>query len=290
MTFEAQDELARFRSMALAEGIPQDEVERWIATARPCAKLESRSDGPVAGRLGGPLMLPADAPDPWCGLAATVDLAALPEEATDLPLPTDGQLLLFAIPDPQLMGCQSLGSALYIPAGTPVEERQVDLDPAPCDGEDYGEFPEGRLRLETDLSLPFHSTVHDPGPPPVTMRFPGDHLTVDQCRAWGDMFMEWADESQGLFSPGLRIGGYAQDEYQDEDPAVMAGWEAARAESKGDLPASEADIRPENWVCLAQWSHAIEGLEMSFFSWSIARQDLAAGRFDRVYATMTWNP
>jgi hypothetical protein len=29
---------------------------------------------------------------------------------------------------------------------------------------------------------------------------------------------------------------------------------------------------------------------MALYSWSISRQDLAAGRFDRVYATMTWNP
>jgi hypothetical protein len=131
MTPEMLDKLSRFREKALAEGIPPDDVDRWTATARRCARLDSRGDGPVVGRLGGPLMLPADAPDPWCKLAATIDLAALPQDATDFPLPPDGHLLLFANPDPELAGEETLGSALHIPAGTPLEERQVDLDPEP---------------------------------------------------------------------------------------------------------------------------------------------------------------
>ncbi|WP_223190643.1 DUF1963 domain-containing protein [Nonomuraea terrae] len=58
-------------------------------------------DGPVVGHFGGPLMLPADVTDPRRGqhLIASIDLAALPEDATGLPLPPDGRLLLFAHPD-----------------------------------------------------------------------------------------------------------------------------------------------------------------------------------------------
>ncbi|GAA1749287.1 hypothetical protein [Streptomonospora arabica] len=295
MTSESFDKLSRFRTMALAEGIPADDVERWLATARPCARLDGKGDGPVVGRLGGPLMLPAGAPDPWFRLAATIDLAALPEDATDLPLPTDGHLLLFAHPDPDLddFGYKSLGSALHIRAGTPVEERHVDFGPILGElfGEEFGEFPEGELRLRTDLSLPIHAVVHDPGPPPITMRFPSDHRTVEQRRVWDRVLGAWERSMPDeIVHPGLQLGGYSRDENNEEDPAVLAGREAAEAESTGDLPPSETDIRPEDWVCLAQWWHGIEGLEMAYFSWSIARQDLAEGRFDRVFATMTWNP
>ncbi|WP_030903596.1 DUF1963 domain-containing protein [Streptomyces sp. NRRL F-5126] len=283
MTPETPDKLDRFREKALAAGIPLEDVERWIGTARPCARLDATGNGPVVGRLGGPLMLPADAPDPWCRLAATIDLAALPAHATDLGLPRDGRLLLFADPDTDAMGGGTLGSALHVPAGTPVEERQVDLDPEP-DDRLYGvEFPEGRLRLRTDVSLPCHSEVHAPGPPPRT------ELLVAEERAW-ELLDAWAEIPQDIVHPGLQLGGYAEDEYREEDPAVGAGREAARAEAGGGLPKGEPGTRPEDWVCLAQWWHGLDGLEMALYSWSIARQDLAAGRFDRVYATMTWNP
>lgn len=283
MTPEMLDKLGRFREKALAEGIPRDDVERWIGTARPCARLDGAGDGPVVGRLGGPVMLPAGAPDPWCRLAATIDLAALPAHATDLPLPPDGHLLLFADPDTDSIGHRTLGSALHIPAGAPVEERQVDVDPEP-DDRLYGvDFPEGRLRLRTDVSLPCHAEVYAPGPPPST------EPLVEEDRAW-ELLDVGMDVRDGIVHPGLQLGGYAEDEYGEYDPAVSAGHEAARAEARGELPKGEPGTRPEDWVCLAQWWHGLEGLEMALYSWSIARQDLAAGRFDRVYATMTWNP
>jgi hypothetical protein len=148
----------------------------------------------------------------------------------------------------------------------------------------YGvDFPEGRLHLRTDVSLPYHSGVYDPGPPARTKRLPAHPYARELNHAWMDV-----QDHTG--HPGLQLGGYAEDEYRDEDPAVKAGWEAARAEARGELPKSETDIRPQDWVCLAQWWHGVEGLEMALYSWSIARQDLAAGRFDRVYATMTFNP
>ncbi|MFI8306477.1 hypothetical protein ACIF80_24145 [Streptomyces sp. NPDC085927] len=65
MTDEIPDEpnrLDQFRGKALAHGIPSDDVERWLDTARPCAILELKpGDGPVVGRLRGGGRLP------WCG-------------------------------------------------------------------------------------------------------------------------------------------------------------------------------------------------------------------------------
>ncbi|WP_217166073.1 DUF1963 domain-containing protein [Streptomyces sp. AC512_CC834] len=283
MTPESLNMLNQFREKARERDIPPDAVEWWIRTARPCGSLGTRGSGPVVGRLGGPMMIPAQAPDPWCKLAATIDLAALPRDLTDLPLPSDGHLLLFADPDPDSIGYRTLGSALHVSAGTPVEERQVDLDPDPDDDEPYGAvFGEGLLHVDTDLSLPHHTEVRGPESPP-TGSISSHPYAYELLDAWDDV------PHDGVH-PGLQLGGYSVDEYGEEDPAVSAGLEAARAQARGELPPSEAGVSPADWVCLAQWWHGIEGLEMAFFSWSIARQDLAAGHFDRVYATMTWNP
>ncbi|WP_254394777.1 DUF1963 domain-containing protein [Streptomyces sp. AC512_CC834] len=276
MTPEMLDKLGQFREKALAKGIPRDDVERWTETGRPCATLRSfGGDGPVVGRLGGLPLLPADAPDPWCKLAATIDLAALPEDATDLPLPSDGHLLLFSCPDDDYLEGESLGSALHIPAGTPVEERQVHIAWDPV-RDLYGvkDYPEGLLRSSRDVSLPCHSEAHGPGHPHAA-----------------ELVDAWLEVPKDVHHPGLQLGGFARDEYHDEDPAVKAGREAAaQAEAGGWSLESETGIRPEDWVCLAQWWHHIHGMEWAEFSWSIARQDLEAGRFDRVYATMTFNP
>ncbi|WP_330242409.1 DUF1963 domain-containing protein [Streptomyces sp. NBC_00525] len=280
---ETPDTLDEFRERALEEGIPPDEIARWTDLARPCAFLDTGGDGPVVGRLGGPLMLPADVPDPWCKLAATIDLAALPAGATGLDLPADGHLLLFADPDPDRIGTGNLGTALHIPAGTPVEERPVDLDPEWKNYPYETDLPEGRLHLSTDVSLPYHTSFDMSRNPADGADDTGHPHAYELIEIWTDL----PGEGCGL---GLQLGGYAEDEDWDEDPSVAAGREAARAVVRGELPAPDTDVPPEDWVCLAQWEHGLDGLESALYSWSISRKDLAAGRFDRVYATMTWNP
>ncbi|WP_448315883.1 DUF1963 domain-containing protein [Streptomyces sp. CO7] len=280
---EVLDTLTEFRETALAEGIPPEDIRRWTDIARPCALLDTRGEGPVVGRLGGPLLLPVDAPDPWCKLAATVDLAAVPAGVTNLDLPADGHLLLFADPDPDSIGERNLGGAFHVPAGTRVEERHLDLDPEWRNYPYETDFPEGLLHLRSGVSLPYHSSVRAPGDPFGWEHLPG-HPRADE------LVEVWTETPGDDIHLGLQLGGYAEDEDQWEDPSVAAGREAARAEARGELPPSAAEVRPGDWVCLAQWVHGLDGLEMALYSWSIARQDLAAGRFDRVYATMTWNP
>ncbi|MGW9411863.1 DUF1963 domain-containing protein [Streptomyces diastaticus] len=283
MTPEMLDRLDEFRENALAAGIPPDDIQRWKDLARPCALLDTRGEGPVVGRLGGPLMLPVDVPDPWCELAATVDLAALPAGATDLDLPADGNLLLFADPDPDGIGEENLGTALHITAGTPVEERRPDLNPGWRNVSDETNFPEGPLHLRAAVSLPFHTSLYDP-------RSPFDCRTLPEHPRARELRDAWTALPHGGIHTGIQLGGYAADENDVEDPSVAAGREAARREKRGERSPAEPGVRPEDWVCLAQWEHSLRGLEAAFYSWSISRQDLAARRFDRVYATMTWNP
>lgn len=161
MNPELLGRLQPFREEALRRGIPAEDVERWIATARPSGTLVTSGNGPVVGRYGGPLMLPGNAPDPWYPLLATLDCAALPEEVTGLPLPLDGRLLLFAFPEMTCYG-DSTGEVMYIPTGTPVEERKTKYafvygeEGNEHDHDDYlriyEEFPQNELRLSADVT------------------------------------------------------------------------------------------------------------------------------------------
>ncbi|WP_128376632.1 DUF1963 domain-containing protein [Streptomyces cavernae] len=152
-----------FRDEARSRGLPEDEVERWLGTVRLCAMLrpagQAPCDGPVAGRLGGLPPLPADEPVPDLPFLASVNLAAIPPGATDLPLPKDGTLLFFAdTEDP--WSDDDWSRLVYVPAGTPVSERgpggewspqihpardlHLTIEPSlPNRGSDTEEFPHG---------------------------------------------------------------------------------------------------------------------------------------------------
>ncbi|MFC7469525.1 hypothetical protein ACFQVA_21335 [Actinomadura keratinilytica] len=82
--------LARFRTQALASGVPAEEIARWTAAARPCLTLTPDGDGPVVARLGGPALVPPRSPGlphPRYHHVVTVDLAALPASPTCCPCP-----------------------------------------------------------------------------------------------------------------------------------------------------------------------------------------------------------
>ncbi|MED7923860.1 DUF1963 domain-containing protein [Nonomuraea sp. LP-02] len=265
---ELRDLLDRFRATAAERGLPPENVERWLRTARRGAMLYPEADGPVVGRFGGPLMLPPGMPAPGTSdtddpvahqLIATIDLAAIPEGATDLPLPSDGHLLLFAVPELGLE-VELAGSAVYLPAGVPVEERRQDLDYEPYEYDSPEDLDadlrgHGELRLARAVSLPLHSGYHDL------------HFRSDLARVWD----EAAAELRPARHVPLQIGGNAADHEGWGDPV------------RGSATVLEG---PEDWVLLAQW----EGLPMATVYWTMPRQDLAELRFDRVLVQMYANP
>jgi hypothetical protein len=277
---ELREKLIPFRTRAVEEGypwedidpLPAEEVDRWIGHVRPCVVLTGGGDGPVAGAFGGPLLLPAEVPDPEHPYLASVDFATLPNDATDLPLPPDGRLLLFVSLD-ETDGDGTCGQAIYVPAGTPVEERDRNTWNGYPGDDDYQRivdaYPLGELRARTEPDLPYHSL---PGFPNA------DELVTI-----------WCDSSDR--SGHLQVGGYADQEDSDPDPlerlAIRAAREAKRGRWGGEEPVSGA---VEDWVLLAHWNPDISDREGADVQWGIQRADLEARRFDRTFSTVYWNP
>ncbi|MEU9456414.1 DUF1963 domain-containing protein [Streptomyces sp. NPDC048277] len=286
MTPELWDRLSPFRDKAIAQGVPAEDVERWLATARPCATLTRGGDGPVVGRFGGPLLLPAGTPDPAHPFVASLDLAALPADATGLPLPPDGRLLLFAFPE-TADDYESMGSVVYVPAGADVTERDRNAWNS-SDWDEYeamfAEFPQGPLHATADVSLPCHKSVEVPGE-----QWGGPHPGHPRCE---ELVAVWESTRADIAPVGpLQIGGYADEEAIDIDPVANAVWWAVKAAETGgwDGPVSD-DV--SDWVLLADW-HAgmdVQGWESATVHWVIQRADLAARRFDRAFTHVFWNP
>ncbi|MGI5197999.1 DUF1963 domain-containing protein [Streptomyces sp. CA-288835] len=286
MTPEMWERLSAFRGKAVARGIPGEDVERWLAVARPCATLGRDGDGPVVGRFGGPLLLPAEVPDPEHPFVASVDLAALPDGATDLGLPRDGQLLLFAFPE-SADDAESMGSVVYVPVGSAVVERDRHAWNA-YDFEDeeamFEAFPEGPLRATVNVSLPHHQAVEVLGEA-RSVPIPGHPRAEELVAVWESVRGDIAPEGP------LQIGGYADEEAVYIDPVAVAVSRAVRAAEAGgwDGPVS-GDVA--DWVLLADWQAGmdVEGWESATVHWVIQREDLAAQRFDRAFTSVFWNP
>ncbi|NGO10054.1 DUF1963 domain-containing protein [Streptomyces sp. HC44] len=234
-----------FRDEARSRGLPEDEVERWLATVRPCAILspagEAPLDGPVAGRLGGLPPMPEDEPVPNLPFLAWADLAAIPPGATDLPLPKDGTLLFFASTEDPWSG-DGWYRLVYVPAGTPVSERGPD-----------GEW-QPRVHPARDLHLTIEPSLPNRGSD--TEEFPhGDEL--------GSVWWKTCSEMQT--DGPVQLGGYPWE------------WNAD--------PLTDYDHGPGDWVLLAEvgGEDLTEG-ELGIVYWVIRRDDLAARRFDRARA------
>jgi hypothetical protein len=267
--------LEQFRADALARDIPSSDVERWTDLVRPCALLTESDDGPVVGRFGGPVSLPAGAPDPQYPLIATIDLAALPAGVTDLPLPSGGTLLLFGFPEED-----GMGEVMYVPAGAAVEERAQYPEWFPPDEDEYAgvyaELPRGDLHLTADVSLPYVGYVELPRPP-WTEPLPGHPHSEALASVWED---QWGGAP-------LLIGGYGTD-YNGGDACRAAATSAALASRAGHRPGETSD-KAEDWVLLAEAQVDRPGAGAGIF-WAIERDDLVAQRFDRAYTVVDWNP
>ena len=116
-----------FRSAAREKGLPVEAIESRIKLARPQLALLRDGDGPVVGQIGGRPSLPEGEDWPG-GLAhvATIDLARLTRDHHDLDLPHDGHLVFLAEVGDYAVRRQA--KVVYVPAGTPVRERDLPED------------------------------------------------------------------------------------------------------------------------------------------------------------------
>lgn len=264
--------LDRFREQAGERGVPADDVDRWLGLARPALRTAPDGGGPVVGRLGSPLLLPPDVPTPATvvepdyrneyQLIVTLDLAAIPPGATDLPLPPDGHVLLFA--NVELEDEELAGGAVYVPAGTPVEEREASVD-YEAYGYDSPEDLDESLRRSPDLRLVPGVSLPSC---PLDAETRAAHPHAETLQA---VWSEQSDEGGEW-----QLGGHAYDFDGMGDPA----------RESADQEHGDHDSRPEAWVVLAQWV----GVPMGILYWTITRQDLEKRRFDRVVVQMYANP
>jgi len=269
--------LDQIRTEALERDIPADEVERWLELVRPCALLTGDGDGPVVGRFGGPVWLPSDVEDPRFPLIATIDCAALPAAATDLPLPADGRLLLFGFPDSD-GNDSSMGEVVHVPAGAAVTERVTYPPDYPLDvnAEIYQELPQGDLRLTADVSLPFVGMV-ELKEPPWSASLPGHPHSEELAEVWAD---QWGGAP-------LLVGGYGTD-FNGGDAREVAVSFAVAADQAGKRPGMTSPSAGD-WVLLAECDVSRPGGGAAIF-WAVQHDDLIAQRFDRAHVVVDWNP
>ncbi|MER7930021.1 DUF1963 domain-containing protein [Streptomyces sp. NPDC096057] len=225
-------------------------------------------------------------PTPAYPFVASVDLAALPAGGTDLLLPSEGHLLFFSWPGS--VSPSSAGQVVYVPAGVAVTERDRQESWNAGGVEEYrvmfAGYPRGPLRASFGVSLPYHACVTLPGGQD-TVCIPGHPRAEELVGVW--------EKTQGDIAPAgaLQIGGYSDEEAVYLDPvedAVSAAVQAVQAGRWGGPVSAD----PADWVLLADWFAGadVAGWEGSTVHWVIQREDLAARRLERAFASVYWNP
>ncbi|MGI5397038.1 DUF1963 domain-containing protein [Streptomyces sp. CA-251251] len=246
-----------FRAQAAARNLPPQTVEAFIRGVRPAIHL-AESNGPrCVGQRGGDPSLPLGAPVPATPFVFSIDCALLPERATDLPLPPDGQLLFFASVEWDGNGEGITSDAVrYVPAGTPTRPR-------PSTGPSSTQSPYRQRPLSIVGS---GVSVLD---------------SYDFARKqWGE---EHDEEQEDL---ALKLGEVRQratdPQLLDVSGPIQVGGNAMATELDGLLEAEDG----EDWVSLASWTcqdEDLDSIEPATVVWAIQRHGLAALRFDRVF-------
>ncbi|PWV48645.1 uncharacterized protein DUF1963 [Nocardiopsis sp. L17-MgMaSL7] len=237
-----------YREEARTKGVPEHAIDLALSLALPQAELtpSDKDGGVLVGRYGGLPSLPEGVEwDNGLDLVASVDCAALPQDACNLPLPRDGHLLFFADrtdPDGFALMHDSR-SVIHVQAGTPTTERTLPENHFPA-------FAPHPLYARTFPSLPM--TADDAVLPHPEIR-----------RLYDEYELEYLDQRLPQWDESLHLGGYA---YSPQDPPIM-----------GSSPEDEKG----SWVLLAQAQFDMPddpGFTACVF-WIIQRDELAAGNF-----------
>ena len=240
-----------YRDYARERGIPEDVTDRVLRPARPRIELRPAGygEGPVVGHYGGLPSLPADVERPVADFIASVDCAALPVGALDIPLPEDGRLLFFANTSEWQWDDEDRGGrVVYVPPGTATAE------PMPAEDDDLNIGKSFPLHGQVDWNLPGVSSF--------------DAVEADE--EWESLFDECGRDAFDDGGPGeLTLGGYACPAW--DDPCLRR-W-------------PEDD--DEAWLLLAQATYRFADAPLDGIGfWMIRRQDLAEKNFENVKFVM----
>ncbi|MFD9740581.1 DUF1963 domain-containing protein [Umezawaea sp. NPDC059074] len=249
------------RRSALASGVPESVVDWWLGFARVQLEFSqldetdpASSDAVVAGRFGGRPRLPADVE--WNGyphFVASLDLAALPRDLPGLPLPPDGTLLIFGDVEEgwSTAGASELGCrVLHVPAGTPTAERVPPESPDVAD----------HVREPYPLRYLRRWTLPEENEPAIAL-----------------------DEDHRALFDEHDLGSFASDEFL-KDAVFLLGGHSDGVQDDPCVQNSEWRTHDsDDWRLLASWTTGTQpdGYDASLY-WIIPREDLEAGRFDRV--------
>ncbi|MEU7578947.1 YwqG family protein [Streptomyces sp. NPDC041068] len=269
--------------------LPSDAAEQWLGLLRPGIRLAGAGgDDAVVGQLGGEPRLPADVEWPvWEGFGplsfvASVDCAALPADALDIPFPTSGTLAFFHF-DGQLDDGDALvdvgdpetwdgARVVHVPAGVPVTERATPagLDP-------YPHVPLA-ARVILTVAEPTHPQIQRVVAPEGELLEEYEHPL---CSAeFADALLDYDDAA------GHQLGGTPQ---SVQGPVEL---EVARAALGPGTDWHDPRLGDEmdQWVQLAQFE-SDDTADMMWgdtgcLYWLIRPADLAELRFER--ALFTW--
>lgn len=284
---------AEFLNRVAHEELPSEIAERWLALARPAARLTEAGPGePVVARLGGAPVVPASFEWPtWDGhgplsFVAEVDLEALASTGvnTGLTLPGNGRLLAFYFDgsyddfdgivgtwDADSMAGQRL---LHLPA------RTIDCSPM--------DTPDVRVLAWPEKTLTAKATVTVPGwEHPVLARefLPQSDPYSPESRKHpllADRFNDSVWEGLTTDSPTgggplHQLGGWANPIQGPVELEVLS-----LDQGTTDLSAEELAVRADQWLPLLTIdSDEAVGMmwgDVGALYWLVHRNDIAGGR------------
>ncbi|HWO68046.1 MAG TPA: DUF1963 domain-containing protein [Umezawaea sp.] len=291
------DRYEQFRRAAVGQGIPSDEVDKFVDQLRFAiwAGGGARDEGAI-GQVGGLPRLPVGVEWPSGGsgtplpFIASVDCALLPR-AEGLPLPEDGSLLFFLhheedvedLPDTDGPG---FARVLYVPVGT--DTAVASLPPGHDSTTLFHEdmpflLPESWLSAWVEPVLPEWIEESDVEfESDIVKQLVDDLKHIDElCELVDDL---WTAPDHDFF---LRIGGYCEEMGGQNPP-----WTQMARDNLKNLHGAELDV-PESersrlrheeerrlvrdWVPLAQF---YTQSDLYYGCFLIRFEDLAAKRFD----------
>ncbi|MEU8180963.1 DUF1963 domain-containing protein [Micromonospora sp. NPDC049044] len=290
------DHEGQFRHAALALGIPDDEVSRFIKHLRLPIRLSGGSSGVPVGRFGGAPRLPVGMDWPTDGESPlpfifSVDCAALPR-VDGFGLPADGSLLFFLNQEQAAAtGDRRYGRVVHVPAGTDTEVAAGSTD-HPFVDEQYDVSATLRAEVPTWFGMDEDNEDEDededdlsPFQQQLARDLERDLPHLDElCALANDL---WPSDD-GYASAYL--GGYADQEVIRSFAEQTLAWREKLGEIVVPVAKWYSEVEREThrltteWVSLAHFPVDNERYYRSDGRFVIRLDDLAAGRLDEALA------